>query len=89
MGYCEFENIGGPPSYFELVHGLNVSPLFPFTACNEHCLIAPKLRLWDAASSEFGRVLPGFLFKGYLRCFLQVRVTATVKRIKTMGEEPG
>jgi hypothetical protein len=41
------------------------------------------------ASSEFGRVLPGFLFKGYLRCFLQVRVIANVKRIKAMGEEPG
>jgi hypothetical protein len=41
------------------------------------------------ASSEFGRVLPGFLFKGYLRCFLQVRITAKVKRIKAMGEVPG
>ena len=41
------------------------------------------------ASSEFGRVLPGFLFKEYLCCFLQVRVTAKVKRIKAMGEAPG
>ncbi len=41
------------------------------------------------ASSEFGRVLPGFLFVGYLCCFLQVRVTAKVKRIKAMGEAPG
>jgi hypothetical protein len=40
------------------------------------------------ASSEFGRVLPGFLFKGYLCCSLQVRVTAQVKRIKAMGEAP-
>jgi hypothetical protein len=41
------------------------------------------------ASSEFSRVLPGFLFKGYLRCFLRVRITAKVKRIRAMGEEPG
>jgi hypothetical protein len=41
------------------------------------------------ASSEFGRVLSGFLFKEYLCCFLQVRVTAKVKRIKAMGEAPG
>jgi hypothetical protein len=34
------------------------------------------------ASSEFGRVLPGFLFMGYLYCFLQVRITSKVKRIK-------
>jgi hypothetical protein len=38
---------------------------------------------------KFGRVLHGFLFKGYLCCFLQVRVTAKVKRIKAMGEAPG
>jgi hypothetical protein len=41
------------------------------------------------ASSEFRRVLPGFLFKAYLRCFLQVRVTTKVKRIKAMGEVQG
>jgi hypothetical protein len=41
------------------------------------------------ASSEFGRVLPGFLFKGYLYCFLQDRAAAKVKRIKAMGEAPG
>jgi hypothetical protein len=41
------------------------------------------------ASSEFSRVLPGFLFMGYLRCFLRVRVTAKVKRIKARGEVPG
>jgi len=41
------------------------------------------------ASSEFGRVLPGFLFKEYLCSFLEVRVTAKVKRIKAMGEAPG
>ena len=45
--------------------------------------------LKDAASSEFGRVLPGFLFKEYLCSFLEVRVTAKVKRIKAMGEAPG
>ena len=41
------------------------------------------------ASSEFRRVLPGFLFKGYLCCFLQLRVAVKVKRIKAMGEVPG
>ena len=40
------------------------------------------------ASSEFGHVLSGFLFKEYLCCFLQVRVTAKVKRIKAMSEAP-
>ena len=48
------------------------------------------VKAWVApASSEFGRVLPGFLFKGYLRCSLQLPVTAKVKRIKAMGEVPG
>jgi hypothetical protein len=62
---------------------------FSLTGCNGRCLTTPKLRLWDApASSEFSRVLPGFLFKGYLRCFLQVGITAKVKRIKAMGEVP-
>jgi len=41
------------------------------------------------ASSEFGRVLPGFLFKEDLCCFLQVHVTSKVKRIKAMGEASG
>jgi len=68
---------------------------FSLTGCNGRCLTTPKLRLGDAAkwvapaSSEFGRVLPGSLFKEYLRCFLQVRVTAKVKRIKAMGEAQG
>jgi hypothetical protein len=57
---------------------------------------------WEASSPENNP--SGFLFKGYLCCFLQVRVTAIpgklidivrnphtakVKRIKAMGEALG
>jgi hypothetical protein len=41
------------------------------------------------SGSEFGRVPLGFLFRGYLRYFSQVGITAKVKRIKAMGEVLG
>lgn len=41
------------------------------------------------ASSEFGRVLLGFLFTVYLSSFPQVRFTTGVKRPKFRGEALG
>jgi len=41
------------------------------------------------ASSEFDRVLPGFLFKVYLSSFLEVRFTTRVKRPKFRVEALG
>jgi hypothetical protein len=39
------------------------------------------IRIWQRPS--------GLSFQGYLRCFLQVGITAKVKRIKAMVEVPG
>jgi hypothetical protein len=69
-----------------MVHALRVTeagatPRHPLTHGASKGGVAP-------ASSEFGRVLPSFLFTGYFSCFLQVRVTAKVKRIKAMSEAP-
>jgi hypothetical protein len=70
-----------------MVHALRVTeagvtPRFRVTHGASKGGVAP-------ASSEFGRVLPGFLLTGHFSCFLQVRVIGKVKRIKAGGEEPG